>query len=130
MMQAANIRHLPIVQGSKLVGLITLHEVRQAELMIAAVYKGSDLQALVSQSKTVAEMMNGHPPIVAPDDAIAVAAQLLLDRKLTATAVVENGRLLGILTESDIFRFVAHLRQSELDEMDILFVDNHSEQNV
>jgi acetoin utilization protein AcuB len=123
-MQAANIRHLPVVQGRKLVGLITLHEVRQAELMIAAVYKGSDLDALVSQSKPVGEMMDGRPPTVAPDDMMADAAQLLLTRKLTATAVVENGRLVGILTESDIFRFVAHLRQTKS-----LLVGNHNKQD-
>ena len=115
-MRAADIRHLPVVQGRKLVGLITLNELRREELMIAAVYKGSDLQTLVSQTKTVGEIMNGRPPTVAPDDTMAKAAQLLLDRKLTATAVVANGHLVGILTESDIFRFVAHLRQTQKEE--------------
>lgn len=75
-------------------------------------------------------MMNGRPPIVAPDDAMGEAAQLLLDRKLTATAVIENSRLVGILTKSDTFRFVTHLRQAKLDEITGLSVVNHHKQDI
>jgi CBS domain-containing protein len=43
---------------------------------------------------------------VAPDDTIQHAAQLMLDHKLGGLPVVDEGRLVGIITESDIFRLV------------------------
>lgn len=106
LMDKANIRHLPIVAGNRLVSMITLNDVRREELAILAQYKGSGISPLVSQLKTISEIMVSNPPYVHPDASIAQAARLLLENKLTALPVVADEKLVGIITESDIFRLL------------------------
>lgn len=106
MMDRADIRHLPIVAGERLVSLITLNEIRREELAILVQYKGSNISPLVVQFKTISEIMPPSPLFVRPDASLAQAARLLLDNKLTALPVLEDEKLVGIITESDIFRFI------------------------
>lgn len=106
LMEQAKIRHLPIVAGNRLVSMITLNDIRREELAVLAQYKGSSISPLVSQLKSISEIMVSNPPYVHPDTSISQAARLLLANKLTALPVVEDEKLVGIITESDIFQLL------------------------
>jgi len=54
------------------------------------------------ENPSVTDIMRGNPPTVTPDDSIARIAKLLVDHSLPGLPVVENGKLIGIITESDI----------------------------
>jgi CBS domain-containing protein len=60
-----------------------------------------------------------HKPVitVAPDATIAQAARLMLEHKIAGLPVVEAGRVVGILTESDIFRLMAGSWQAEEEKV-------------
>jgi acetoin utilization protein AcuB len=110
-MMNADVRHLPVVAGGRLVSLITLNDIRRAEMEIAAACRSSELKELVNQLKSVAEIMEDDPITITPDASIAKAARLLLEGKLTALPVLVDEMLVGIITEADIFRYVAEMRQ-------------------
>lgn len=105
-MQAGGFRHLPIVAGERLIGLVSKRDIRRARLQIAAAYAPGDMQTMVGKHKTVGEIMEYHPQTVQGDQGIGEACSLMLESHLTALPVTENGRLVGILTESDVLKMV------------------------
>ena len=50
--------------------------------------------------------MTPDPITIGPDDTIAEAARLMIEHKVGGLPVVENGRLLGIITETDLCRLL------------------------
>ncbi len=93
LMKINSIRHLPVVDGhNQLQGLLTLADLKQA--LIPSML--GDL--------TLADMMIKKPLTVGPDDDIEIAAQLIYKHKISGLPVTCNGKLVGILTESDILR--------------------------
>lgn len=108
-MEVGKVRHLPVVMmvGSRrVVGLVTKNSLRQAELETAVLYSQSEIRNLASSLKAVGEVMITPFPFVAPDDPITKVAKLMLDQKLTGMPVIANDELVGIITESDIFRYL------------------------
>jgi len=92
-MKVNSIRHLPVVtENNRLVGFVTLADLR-AGLM----------PSMISQV-SLADLIIRDPITVHPDDDIEVAAQLIYNHRIGGLPVVENGRVVGILTESDILR--------------------------
>ena len=55
----------------------------------------------------VKEVMTNNPVTIAPDASVGDAAREMLERKIGCLPVVESGRLVGILTESDLVRLAA-----------------------
>jgi acetoin utilization protein AcuB len=64
-------------------------------------------QLEMSASK-VRDVMTSDPVAIAPDDTIQEAAECMLENQVSGLPVVENDRLVGILTESDIFKLVVN----------------------
>lgn len=85
-----SIRHLPVVEGETFVGFITEAEIRQVLLLPG----GSDI--------TVAEVMNKNPVTIGPEENLEEAARLIYHYKLSGIPVVEQGKLVGIITVGDI----------------------------
>src|SRR5919199_2807274 len=56
---------------------------------------------------TLADLMTSDVLSVAPEDTIGEAAQKMVDREVSSVAVLDFGRLIGILTERDLTRAVA-----------------------
>ena len=92
-MTKRKVRRLPVVEGEKLAGILTL----------------SDLQASKKQGASLDEVMTRDPLTVAPDDTLEQAAKLMLEKQISGLPVVENGRVAGIITESDVFRALCEL---------------------
>ena len=101
-----NIRRLPVVDDEGLVGIITrndIHEAEPAEISSVSIW---ELHQLLSRLYVKGEM-TPNPITVTPDDTIGHAANLMLKNKVGGLPVVAaNGKLVGIITESDIFRLV------------------------
>lgn len=110
MMKEHGIRRLPVVDQGKLVGIITVGDVREASPSDATSLSIWELNYLWAQL-TVEKVMSRRVLTVKADDAIVDAAQVMLDQKVSGLPVVdESGTLVGILTESDIFRMLVKSR--------------------
>ena len=96
LMQKRRLRRLPVVDGDgRLAGIVV-----ERDLLVAAMRY---LQSRVE----VADIMTRGVVTVGPDTDLVDVARTMLERKIGGLPVVEHGRLVGIITESDIFkRFV------------------------
>lgn len=100
------IRRLPVVADGKLVGIVTYGDLRSARPAAPADADVLELNYLLSQL-SVADVMTDNPITVGEDETIGRAAQLMLNNMIGGLPVVNSaGDLVGIITESDIFRLV------------------------
>jgi len=92
-MKANSIRHLPVVgQGNMLEGFVTLADLKTGFIpsMVADV--------------SLKDLMIKDPVTVGPDDYIEIAAQLIYKHKIGGMPVVKDGKLVGVITQTDILR--------------------------
>ncbi len=104
-MKENNIRRLPVVDKGKLLGIITKHDLLEASPSPATSLSVHELNYLLSKMK-VKEIMKKNPVTLAPDTPFEEALKIGQDKRIGSCPVVENGKLVGIATESDIVRFL------------------------
>ena len=100
-----NIRHLPVVDGKKLIGLVTNMDIRKAEASPATSLEIRELHYLLDKL-TVGEIMTRNVITISPDISIEEATILLHDNKIGCLPVVEDGNLVGIITENDVMEIL------------------------
>jgi len=106
MMMQKGIRRLPVVEHDKLVGIVTLGDLREARPSPAISLSIYELNYLLSKL-TVGQVMTHSPYTVTADVAMPAAARMMLERKISGLPVVdEQQHVVGIITESDIFRML------------------------
>ena len=106
-MKENNIRRLPIVDKGKLVGIITQHDLLEASPSPATSLSIHELNYLLAKMK-VKEIMKKNPVTITSDTPFEEALKIGQEKKIGSFPVVENGKLVGIATESDIVRFMTH----------------------
>lgn len=112
-MKEHGIRRLPVVDGDRLVGIVTIGDVREASPSDATTLSIWELNYLWAQL-TVEKVMSHNVVTIEADKPIIDAAALMLDMKISGLPVVDNtGSLIGMLTESDIFRMLVKSRKPE-----------------
>ncbi|MBP8002021.1 MAG: CBS domain-containing protein [Chloroflexi bacterium] len=113
------VRRLPVVdKEGKLIGIVTLSDIRSAETSPTSSLSVWELNYLLSRL-TVEELMAPNPFTITADSSIGKAALSMLEHKISGLPVVDDeGVLIGIITESDIFSMVVlhEWKARELDE--------------
>jgi acetoin utilization protein AcuB len=107
-MDAHRIRRLPVMKKDKLVGLVTRHMLLEAAPSPATSLNIWEIHYLLSKM-TVKEIMEKDPFTISPDMPVEEALELGQEKGYGAFPVVEDGRLVGIATESDIVRIMTRV---------------------
>ena len=107
-MEAHKIRRLPVMKKDKLVGLITKHMLLEAAPSPATALSIHELHYLLAQM-TVKDIMVKKPFTISPDMPPEEAMQLGQEMGYGGFPVVENNRLVGVVTESDIVRLMTRV---------------------
>jgi len=101
-MRRGRFRHLPVMAGSELVGVVA-----QSDLEVPP---GAPVEVAESLGeRPLTEVMSTEPVTVWPDEPVEVAARLLVDNGIGCLPVVADDGLVGILTESDLFSVLLRL---------------------
>lgn len=111
LMRLGRIRHLPVVSGEKVVGIVS-----QRDLFRAAV--SSLLQLGYAAEREwlaqipVGAVMTPHVFTVPPSASLRIAVGIMAEKRIGCLPVVEDGRLVGLLSESDCLAHLAHLLET------------------
>jgi CBS domain-containing membrane protein len=107
-MRLGRVRHLPVVDDDDqtLVGIVTQRDLFRDALAQALGY-GKHAQRKILDTLSVKDVMNTDVVTTGPETPLVGAARILTERKIGCLPVVENGRLVGILTEGDFVALVA-----------------------
>lgn len=102
-LESEQIRHLPIVEGGELVGIVSDRDLLR--FSHAALLEDPDA-ARTRLQVAVSTVMTSDPSCVAPDDEIDDAIDMMLENRIGALPVVDEaeGRLVGILSYVDVMR--------------------------
>ena len=98
------IRHLPVLEGERLVGIVSDRDLRSAAPALGDPGRASALAKI-----RVSEVMTRDVVSARPDDPIEEAANRMRERRIGCLPVVEDERLVGILTSSDVMEALAQL---------------------
>jgi len=104
-MRENNIRRLPVVDKGNLVGIVTQHDLLQASPSPATSLSIHELNYLLAKMK-VKEVMKKNPITLSPDTPFEEALRFGQDKKIGSFPIMDKGKLVGIITESDIVRFL------------------------
>ena len=106
LMTENRIRRLPVMKDGRLVGIVTRGDVREAEPSDATTLSIWELNYLLAKL-TVDKIMTRTPLTIEQDATLGDAAKVMLEKKISGLPVVSSdGSVVGMITESDIFRAV------------------------
>ena len=105
-----------MVKKGKVVGIMTRSDVRSAEPSMATTLNVWEMNYLLAQLR-VRDVMTKKPITIHPEDTIKKAAELMHEHRIGALPVVDlQGQLVGIITESDVFRILINWFNEDMAE--------------
>jgi acetoin utilization protein AcuB len=108
LLRTNRIRHLPVVDNSKVVGIVTDRDVKRATPSVLSGVDRDQYDRVLATTK-VAQFMTREPRTVTPTTSLKAAVEIFLELKVGALPVVDDGHLVGILTNIDILRVARDL---------------------
>ncbi len=99
------VNQLPVVEGEKLVGIVTDRDIRDAYPTSIMINRAKEIDKF-AESYTVEEAMSYNVMSVRPQTPLAAAIKLLRRHRIGSLPVVEKEKLVGIITRSDILDFI------------------------
>lgn len=110
LMEKHDIHHLPIVDGERPVGIVSDRDLLSSVGWLSSRDRitGGTGPAFVGPTN-IADVMSSPVQVLSPEDGIEEAARLMADNKIGAVPLAEDGRLVGIVSETDILKcYVDH----------------------
>ena len=108
-MKENNVRRLPVMHKGKLVGMVTDRDIKEASPSKATTLDVHELYYLLSELK-VKDIMSKNIISIGPEDTVEKAAVIMLEHRISGLPVVnEKGKLVGIITQGDIFKVLVSL---------------------
>jgi CBS domain-containing protein len=104
-----DIKMLPVMEKSKLVGIVTDRDLKRASASDATSLNIHELLYLISKIK-IKDIMTKNPITVPEDYTVEETAEILLKHKISGVPVVDHyGDMVGIITKNDLFRIIISL---------------------
>jgi acetoin utilization protein AcuB len=105
------IRHLPVVRGDSLVGIISDRDLKRAMPSVVAGATAEEYQTFMDETP-VEHAMTADPIVCAPDTDLIDVVREFCEKKVGAIPVVDGGRLVGIVTQTDMMEAFLALLES------------------
>lgn len=117
LMERSRVNQLPVIVGARLVGIITDRDLRDAfpSVFDSPLFERRKRRAVTTDpgAVVVETVMTPNVRTAAPSDSIADTVRLMRKERIGALPVVEGGRVVGILTRSDILDAFVDLVETE-----------------
>ena len=105
-----HLRRLPVVDNDKLVGMVTWRDINRAESSISRTLNLYEM-SLLRTRLTTREFMSTALVTISPDATVEESAGVMIEHRISGLPVVENGRMVGLITETDICIYVMQLEK-------------------
>ena len=100
------VRHLPVVSGNEIIGILSMTDLARISFVDSYDPENFNVDTSVYSLFTLEQIMVRNPKCIAPDTTIKEAAELFLEVEFHALPVIENEKLVGILTTTDLIKFL------------------------
>lgn len=101
-----HIRHIPVIQAKRIVGMLSLTDLLRISFADGAYEEEDEVETVVYEMFTIPQVMAKKVRTVTPDTTIKEVAELLSREEFHALPVEENGELVGIVTTTDLIRYL------------------------
>ena len=108
LLRAGRIRHIPIIDEGQLVGILSDRDIQRCTPSMLTRVTADEYNAIF-ENTVVARVMTRDPQHISPDESLIAAASQLRSQKLGCLPVVENGRVVGIITKDDMLAALVQL---------------------
>jgi len=107
-MKTNHIRHMPVVDEDKLIGLISLSDLQRISFIDAYSKEGTE-DTPVYNMLSIKDMMIKNPLTASPKTTILEVSKLLASKEFHSLPVVDDGKLVGIITTTDLLHYFIEL---------------------
>jgi len=108
MMAEKNIGALPVLDGGRLLGMISERDYSRKVILLGR----------ASRETTVANIMTRDPATVGPDASVETCMQLMTDKHVRHLPILEETRLLGILSIGDLVHWIIGTQKSAIRDLE------------
>lgn len=105
-MRKLHLRHLPVLKGGELIGILT-----DRDLKLVMGFKDVD-----AETTTVEEALTPDPYVTSPTSPLNEVVAEMAEHKYGCALVVDHGKLVGIFTETDAYKALADLLETRLKQ--------------
>jgi CBS domain-containing protein len=108
LMKVAGIRHVPVVDNGRLVGIVTQRDLFRAAMSSVLEFRDSAARGWLERIR-VAEVMTREVATASPDWPIGRAIDTMLERAIGCLPVVERDKLIGLVTDTTLLRLLGRM---------------------
>jgi len=112
LMVSNNIRRLLVVDEGELVGIVTVDDLRQKIPFTAFAIDAVRASDVLSHYP-IGQVMTQNPKTISPELSLVEAAKFMIKNNISTLPVLVDGKVVGIITEGDIFRAFVELDSEE-----------------
>ena len=105
----SGVNHLPVTSGDKLVGLVSWTDMMRVSFGDSFGQSAAAEDAVLDHTHKLEDIMNSEPVTIGSDRAIREAAEVLSEANFHALPVVDDGKLVGILSTQDLIKYLRDL---------------------
>jgi len=105
-MTLGRVRHMPVVQGGRLVGVVSERDLLRASLSNLTGFDSEERRAFLNGVE-IARVMSAPPIVIDADASVEEAARMMAERRIGCLPVMERQDQVGLLTEADLLRYFA-----------------------
>jgi CBS domain-containing protein len=105
-MTLGRVRHMPVVQGGRLVGVVSERDLLRASLSNLTGFDLDERRAFLNAVE-IARVMSAPPVVIDAGALVEEAARVMAERRIGCLPVMEEQTLVGLLTETDLLRYFA-----------------------